>query len=409
MDTVQIRIRGLNKFHVATWALFNQDFHPRKFAELSRNELTQARNPRVPYLRHFVLHGGDGELFRPKVEIFESANVEKGLTEYDLVITFSIPQLLNENSLQEIAPSDSYRVFDTLRERLSNLGISTLTEHIKNGTVSVAHFCKNIILPPEIRFRSVSAELSKTDMGKAYDTSEEIMQRGTNNNEIVRIRCGTREWICYNKIEDLKNHKGKGAGRRRTQLEKDLFAVYALDGLEVFRYEYRLNKAQTIKSEINSILGRPYPTPIVFNDLFTEGLWKTVLLNSWEKLIMRPENQLALLGGDDKLALLHHILHKAESKERSAHSQNQALVSYSLAVAIKDHGVKTIRQELARGWSNKADDRLTEKLEAAASAMEDLSFSDGLSFIDRELRRFNSTTLDSFPKKMALDKSKRTL
>ena len=162
---------------------------------------------------------------------------------------------------------------------------------------------------------------------------------------------------------------------------------------EVFRYEYRLKSTQTIKSELNTILGRPYQTPIVFDDLFTDGLWKSVLLRSWKRITDRPENQLALLSTNSKLDLLVYILCNALKKDKNAHSQNQALWSYGLATAIKDHGAKAIRKELGRVWSNKADERLDEKMSIAAKLAEGIPFSDGVLHISRELERFEFINL----------------
>ena len=394
MDTVQIRIYDKDKFRVVTGAPFRQEFSMRDFKDLSREERLRSQDKRWPYLRNFVLHPEkkDG-LTIPKVEIYESADSTIGIVKYEMVITASLPKLLFENSLCEISPTDLQRVSDTMVERLSGVGIQVLPSTIATASVSVAHFCKNIILPNSISFRRLLAELARVDIGKAYDTTDDIRTKNKNSGQVLHLYAGNREWSFYDKIEDMKRPKNKSEDKLKTEYEKELVELYGLKDTEVFRYEYRLKKTQTIKSELNAALGRPYQTPVLLTDIFSGGLWKSVLLRSWKRITDRPENQLALLGTNSKLDLLIHILKNAWNKDKSGHSQNQALWSYGLATAIKDHSAKTIRKELGRVWSSKSDERLDEKMAVAANLAQGVPFSDGIAHIGKELERFEVINL----------------
>src|SRR3989338_11596404 len=396
MDTVIIRIRGIDKFRVADWAMFNHEFSTRPYADLTPKDRKRADNKKVPYLRSFVLHADiDNGLTYPGVEIYENADNRSRSIYYDMKLKFSAPKLINENSLQEALPSDYHKLLTTLMERLPEIGIYITSQTIADASVSVVHFCKNIPLPADRPLRPILAELSRVDIGKAYDNTSDIRSKNKNENETLHLFCGTREWVFYDKIQEMLRPSGKSLEKQKTQHEKELIKIYNLSNKEVFRYEYRLNKAQTIKSEINQMLKRPYATLVTFADLFTENLWKDVLFNSWKRILAKPENQLALLKIDSELDLLLRILKSAKEKDQSVHSQNQALWSYGLAMAIKKFGAKTIRKEMGRVWSKKADSRLDDKLVIAAELANGIPLSDGILYIDKKLSQFEPLLLES--------------
>ena len=393
MDTISFRIEG-SRFKVADWALFTPEFSIRKFNQLSLKERTRAKNPRVPYLRHFVLHPEtDNDLTIPKVEVYENANTQTGEVKYELVVSGSLPKILNENNIEEILPSDRNKTAEVISSRLQGVGVGVSSWVILGASASVVHFCKNIVLPRDIALRSILSDLAHTDMGKSYDTTDDVRKKDKNNARVLHLFCGTREWTFYDKIEDYRLPKSRRTDKKRTVYEREIVSMRDFGGLEVLRYEYRLNKSQTIKSEINNLLGRPYETQVIFSDLFTEGLWQKVLMNSWRKVIKRPENQLALLGFDDPLQLMLHIFRKAKEADKSAHSQNKALWSCALALLIKFCGAKTVKEELNKVWANK-DDRLSEKLETAAKFVRDLPVSQGITYITSQLEKFNKMTLE---------------
>jgi hypothetical protein len=368
-------------------------------------ERARCANPKTPYLRKFVLHPEktDG-LYLPQVEVYERGNAETFSLEYEAVITFSIPKLIFENNLQEVLASDKEVVIETLASRLYQIGIKVSSRSISNAPLSVLHFCKNIFLPKDLSLRVILNELSKVDMGKAFDTTDDLRRIvDKNNSKVVHLYSNTREWVFYDKIEDLRKPRGKRMDKQRTEYEKDMPTLLGIDDAEVFRFEYRLKKAQTIRSEINSSLGKKYNEVVSFGDVFSDDLCKKIITNAWGRILSRPENQLALLNIDNPLTLLLHVIDKACKDDSGAHSQNKALWSYGLAMAIKHHGAKTIRQELERRWSSKAGERINDKLEVAASLMEDIPLFQGIAHISKELQDFRHISMD-FLKKMRPEK-----
>ena len=398
MDTISFRLK--NNFKITSIANFIPEFSIRSFSDLSQKERILSKDPKNNYLRKFILHPlVDKEIYCPSVEVYEKANANTGIVEYEMVITFhSLPKFSLGNNFEEIQISNKNKIIALMAERLQTIGIIVSEESISQAPVSVIHFCKNIILPENIALRSILSDLSHTDMGKAYDTTEDVrIQRDKNNGKVVHLRCGSREWCFYDKIDDLCQPKGKRADKHRTTYEKELLSTHDFKNLEVFRYEYRLNKSQTIKSELHTFLNKSYDEKITVSDLFTEGLWKNILTSAWKRILQRPENQLALLSYNRPLDLLLHILRKAKAEGLSAHSQNKALWTYGLAQAIKDSGAKTTKSELNKVWINK-DNRLTNKLGIATELVDDIPVSQGISYITEQLEKFEFISLDSLEK-----------
>ena len=402
MDTIMFRINGIDKFRISSNVQFNQDFTIRTFNDLSQKERIRSKTQSVPYVRQFILkeRHPDG-LYLPSVEVYEKVDFNRALVFYEMRVTCSLPTLLLGTGLWEITPADRSRVSEMLRNRLGDIGIYTIQDYIERSAISVVHFCKNILLPKTIQFRGVLKELSRVDVGKAYNTTEDTRKKNQNNNEVLHLYCGTREWSFYEKLSEISTAKRKSVSSQKAETERELVESFDFGHLEIFRYEYRLKKSQTIKSELNKILLRPFDTVVTFNDLFTAGLWKSVLGNSWKKIVDRPENQLALFSLDNELDLLLHILAKVQMEGTNAHSQNKALWSYGLAMAIKEHGVKMIRQEFTKIWSEKASEtRFDEKLAIAGKLIEDIPLAEGVLFIGKELERFEPITLEAITRKI---------
>lgn len=401
MDTLSFRLNHEN-FLITNLANFIPEYSRRSYSEISEREKNRSKNPENRYLRRFVLHpikDKEEEIYVPSVEVYEKVDSNLERIYYEAVITVhSIPKLVFGNNFEEVQVFNKEKIISLLVQRLKSIGVHTTEESISQAPVSVVHFCKNIVLPSNISIRNILSDLSHTDMGKAYDTTEDVRrQRNKNNSSVVHLYCGTREWCFYDKIDDLLQPKGKRIDKYRTTYEKELLSTYDFKDLEVFRFEYRLNKHQTIKSEINNFLKRPYTERVVISDLFTENLWKTILISAWNRVLQRPENQLALFSYDDSLDLLLCILSKSKSENLNAHSQNKALWVYGLIRAIKDHGAKTIKYELNKIWRNK-DNRLIDKLMEANNFISGMSMPQGISYVTEQLEKFENTKMNLLEK-----------
>ncbi len=390
MDTVIIKIYGADKFQITELSWFLPEFSKRNYFQLSQTE-KQSQQSTHPYLRRFILKPPYQNGYRPRVEVLEALTESRDAVRYILKAEFSVPKLLNRNSLQEVSELDFDKVLYAFKEALNSVGIAIESNIVASAYVSAVHFCKNVPLPRDIRMQEALAELQRVDISKVVDITKVEFKNG----RVLHIYSGTVERVFYDKIADAMRPKIKRKDKGRIDYERAIIERFGLQKQEVFRYEYRLKKGQTVMREINAALGRNPKTFIAFKDLFTPNLCKTIILNSWHGLIRRPENQLALLGPTDDLALLLHIFSQAKKLGGEAHSMNRALTSYGLARTIQDHGAKETRRAIFSVWNTDHSERLTRKIEASAELTHGLPYSNTIAFIDEAFKRFEPINLDS--------------
>lgn len=387
MDTVIIKIYGPRKFQIANKTWFLPELTKREFFQLSPTEKQSERL----YLRHFVFKPPHTDGYLPRIEIFETLNKDRDDVRYILKAEFSVPKLLYGDSLQEVSENDLERVLYAFRKALGGAGIVVESNVIANARVSAVHFCKNVRLPRHIQMQEILEELQRMDISKVVDITKKEFKHG---GQSLQIYSGTREWVFYDKVADAMRPKIKRKDKGRIVRERGVIERHKLQDQEVFRYEYRIKLAQSVERCVNAALGRTPKTAVLFKDLFTPDLCRLAVLNSWRELIQRPENQLALLAPSDVLGVLAHIVASA-LKRGGAHSMNQALTSYGLVCAIRDHGAKEVRRVVSVGWNNDHPERLTRKIEAAAELARGLPYSNSISFVDKALEDFHLITIAS--------------
>ena len=394
MDTVIIKIFGADKFKIANKSWFLPEISRRQFYELTPTEKQSDRM----YLRRFILQPPMISGYLPKVDILEVLNKDASDVRYVLRAEFSVPKLIYGNSLQEVSSNDLEKTLYAFKKALGNAGITVESTTIASARVSAAHFCKNVLLPREIRMQEILMELARTDISKVVDVTKKEFKHG---GQSLQIYSGTREWAFYDKIADAMRPKIKRKYKQRVGQERGIIERHQLQEQEVFRFEYRIKLAQSVEKCINEALGRKPKTPVLFRDLFTHDLCRLVLLKAWRELIQRPENQLALLAPLEGLGLFDHIIAEALKKD-GAHSMNHALISYGLASAIRDHGAKEVRRAILRGWSGSHPERLTSKIEAASVLTRGLPYSNSIAFVDKALESYQLITVDALQKRLII-------
>lgn len=387
MDTVIIKIHGAHKFKIANKSWFLPEISRRQIYDLTSTEKQSTRM----YLRRFILQPPIHEGYLPKVDILETFNKDRSDVLYVLRAEFSVPKLIYGNSLQEVSSNDLEKTLCAFEKALQNAGIKIESDTVATARVSAVHFCKNVLLPPDIRMQEILAELARMDISKVVDITKKEFKHG---GQSLQIYSGTREWAFYDKIADAMRPKIKRKYKQRVGQERNIVERNKLQEQEVFRFEYRIKLAISVEKYVNEALGRTPKTPVLFRDLFTHDLCRLAVLNAWRELVQRPENQLALLGEADDLGLLSRIVSKA-SERGGAHSMNHALISYGLACAIRDHGAKEVRRTMFRHWNKDHSERLNRKIRTAAEMTSGLPYSNGIAFVDKALEDFHLITLAS--------------
>lgn len=386
MDTVIIKIYGPRRFQITdtgkSW--FLPELNSRRFHELSETERKSVR----PYLRRFIFRPPHRPSNLPQIQVFEALSPDKDDVRYVLWMQVSLPKLLYGNSVLEVTEMDFEKVLFALRKILGDVGITVDSKALAGARVEGAHFCKNILLPTDMHLAEILKELARIDISKAVDVQEKQFKHG---GHVLSLYSGTIEHCFYDKVADSLRPKNKRSDKNKINKERDFIERYGLQDREIFRYEYRVKKTVTAMRIINKALEREPKTYLRFSDLFTPDLPKKIVLSSWRTLVERPENQLALFGQTDRLRLLSHIVTEA-GKHGNANSMNNALISYGLASAIQDHGVKEVRRTIFDAWSSVHSERLTRKMKVAAELIHGLPFSAHLAFVDAAIERFECIT-----------------
>jgi hypothetical protein len=387
MDTVILRIYGPKKFSFSRKDWFLPEIASRKYNELSITE----KNSNRYYLRRFILKAPAQSWYIPKVDVLEVLDKENKLVKYILIAEFSLPKLLYGNSVQEVTEKDLNRVIAALEHAFEKVGIKVEEGAIRTSRITAVHFCKNILLPEDIRLQDILAELQRVDLGKVVDITTKETKNG---GRILHIYSGTLELVFYDKVTDALRPKIKRKDKGHMDYERVIIDKYHLQDREIFRFEYRIKKTQTVKREINRALKREPLTAVVFRDLFKPKLGQAVLLKAWQDLVGRPENQLALIGPIDNFKLLKCIIDGVRAQGR-AHSMNKALIAYGLVCIVRDRGAKEFKQLMFSNWNDDHPERLNEKIAKASDLLKGISYSNGMAFVDAELNRFKPIKLTS--------------
>lgn len=393
MDTVIIKLYSPHKFKIGDRSQFVPEIVRREYRELSPTE--KALPPSRPYLRRFVLHPKNMNEYKdeyiPQVEIFETFTEDRKDLRYVMKIQFSVPKLLYGNSVLEVVESDKDRVFMELKAALAKVTIIVETESIAKAALTTVHLCKNVFLPRNIKMRELLNELQKVDINKVVDVTGKQFKNGS---RMLSVYSGVIEHVFYDKISDSLRPKNKRSDKGHISPERDFIERYNLQDKELFRYEYRIKKTQTVRREVNLALEREPLENILFKDIFRKGVLEKMTVKAWRDLIDRPENQLALFRPTDRLTLFLHILAEAEKRGTGAHSMNTALIGYGLACAIQDHGAKEVRRVISTIWSKDHPERLTRRIEEAAALLAGLPYSNGIAFIDAAVEKYQTISLE---------------
>lgn len=388
MDTVIIKIYGPGRFRIRSHALFLPELKKRSYGELSDSEKRSNR----PYLRRFLLKPEWRPTYLPSIELFEALTENKGDIRYILKVQLSVPKLLYGNSLEECVESDRDRVYARLKTALASVRIFVEEKDIANANVSAVHFCKNLPLPKGMNMREIQSELAKLDVSKAEDVSDKQIKNG---GRLLNIFSGTVEHVFYEKVSDCLRPKNKRADKGFIDPERDVVTLNGLQDREVFRYEYRLKKTQTVRREINRALERDATMPVYFRDLFSPDLYKTMMQRAWRSLLERPENQLSLFGESSRLRVFLHVLGEAKKQGgQSGHSMNKGFTAYGIAMAVRDHGAKEVKGVVAQLWSDSHPERFGEKLNNAVALTEGLGQSTNIAFIENALVQFKKVDIE---------------
>jgi hypothetical protein len=196
------------------------------------------------YIRRFVLKTPPETKYTPQVDVLEMVDKEYKSVKYLMIITFSVPKLLYGNSVQEVSDTDLVKAVSVLQLSLERAGIHIENKVLLDARVTAAHFCKNIFLPKDILLQDVLADLQRVDINKTVDVTTKETKNG---GQILHIYSGVVERVFYDKVTDAMRTKNKRKDKGYIDYERQVIDEFGLQHTELFRYEYRIKKGQSVQ------------------------------------------------------------------------------------------------------------------------------------------------------------------
>jgi hypothetical protein len=386
MDTVILKLYGPKKFKIQKHDWFSPVVTRRYYKDLDPLEINQPANR--TWMRSFRLKAPVANKYLPQVKVFEILDDKAKEVKYVMEVTFSIPKLLYGNSVLEVSETDFGKVLGALQNTLSRAGIVVSQQSLAEARLVAVHLSKNVFLPKNLPLQHILKELSAVDITKVTDVTE---RESKNGGQVFHLYSGTIGRVFYDKVADCLRPKNKRMDKGYVDQEREIIDEYFLHSTEIFRYEYRLKKTVTVQRVVNKALDREPKTYTIFRDIFTIGIQKKILLQSWHEVIDRAENQLALIGPVDRYQLLEHIVKNAKECGY-AHSKNNVLIAYGITNIIQDHGTKLFKRLMQANWDAEHPERLNKKIVLASELTKGLPFASGIAFIDAELLKYELIT-----------------
>lgn len=336
------------------------------------------------YIQNATLADKQAGIYLPRLTVYKRFEDYREI--YDLHIEFSVPKLLNNNSVQEYDEADFDKVISILKARLTKMEIRIFETLLRKAIVVKAHFGKNIPLPPPMTVQDAISTLYKADIGKTKDVN--IRHYG-NNGQALYFYASSANIIFYDKLKDVQTPKAKAVDKDKLYLDRLYTDIWNGEQKpEVLRFEIRLAKQQSLISFLSKIKKEKLKS-ITFEDLFKKELWQKSLLAKWSEIIKSPASQLAFKLERPTEEVFDAIISGLTSKKKKqAHSLNTALASLGLYSLINQYGVRKTRDKIEKNWTNKSWTRLSGKIKISATTLRGTPPSLAISEIQSALEKF---------------------
>ncbi|PIQ78109.1 hypothetical protein COV82_01835 [Candidatus Peregrinibacteria bacterium CG11_big_fil_rev_8_21_14_0_20_46_8] len=219
--------------------------------------------------------------YMPKLTIIK--RLIKGGKSVTLNIECSLPKLIFEGSnFDELEDSDFSNVVKTLHECVEKMGIKLIGNPIESAIVSAIHFSKNISFLDYTTVSSVLKYVEKANISRRLDLNT---KRFDNGGSAVYFYAKSHAFVLYDKIQDLKQPKGRGVEDNTFHAQMDIFDEIRRvhrQPLEILRLEYRLLNRVKLKAALK-IIGAPGLT--TFRELFSARLSHKLLQHYWVNIM----------------------------------------------------------------------------------------------------------------------------
>lgn len=215
-------------------------------------------------------------IYKPKLTVIK--RIVKGGLQLNLTIEFSAPKLLFGNNFDELEETDFDAVVDKLQSRLRMMGVIMKREDLVDAKVGAIHYSKNIAFTDYSTVSSVLKYLECVDLNGRLDLNKTDFR---NKGSAVYYYSKTHCLVFYDKVQDLRQPKGRGMEDKSFNLQFDIFDEIRRktnQPVEVLRMEYRICRKQKMRLLLKQV-GAPEIT--TFREFFSKDIAGRMLQYYW--------------------------------------------------------------------------------------------------------------------------------
>lgn len=233
----------------------------------------------------------------PNVTIYETYKRTSGY-QCNLKPHVSIPKMLFGHSVEEVNNSHYQQVVTTYQNRLKDMGVYVYERAIHEASMTMLHYCMNILMQTEADARRLLNALSRMALDERYENHSRDY---SNKGKAVRFHTNTFELICYLKYYDFLETGIDRIDRKSTLQEKTISKKLVKTNTipPLIRIEVRFNGKPSIRQHLRTILGID-KTTWTFREVFDEKISRKVIQYYWHKLTNNSLNKLMLMEVSDE-------------------------------------------------------------------------------------------------------------
>jgi hypothetical protein len=306
-----------------------------------------------------------------------------------LRVEFSAPKLLFGNNFDEIVEADFEMVVVVLGEKLSQMGIETKQEVVRQAPVSAIHYSKNIPLIDGSTPYYYIRKMRQANISFWIDVNQTDFR---NDGYSYKWHCNSYEVSFYDKIHDLESSikSEKRAIERANVIQLSIFdQLEKRRQFEVLRMETRLNKRQKMKQLFQSL---GIETDLTFKVLFNQKTSQKVLLHYLDLLETQRPALLDYKAENPRDILASLIINNPSMKK------NRILCLYGLKIALDTITLRELRvmfsKSNSRSWYRLMSEAKNVKLPVTISPFkiirDDLTKFEPLRLVDFQDRMINN-------------------
>ncbi len=205
-----------------------------------------------------------------------------------LKVELSLPKLLYQNNVDELALDELSLVISTLKDRLNEVGIMASLEDVKNAPIRTIHFSKNILLKDNSA-TSVIGAINKMPVTRRLEFNTRDYK---NDGTALYVDNNSYQLCLYDKIADAFRSNRHTLDKDRTKHQQELLKTIKNTRLpiEILRFEVRILKRYYLNALLQKL---GYPINPTLQQVLNPEMAMQILRCHWN-LLVPPKSQFLL-------------------------------------------------------------------------------------------------------------------